>query len=470
VVFNSLVFVVFCAVFFPTYHSLRRQRERLWLLTIASFVFYGYWDWRFLPLLLGSALVDHQAGLLITRRPSRRRLWLGLSLAVNLGTLGFFKYASFGLANARPLFEALGLGSPSLAWQIVLPVGISFYTFQSMSYTIDVYRGRLEPEKSFLAFLASLSFFPQLVAGPILRARSVLPQLAARRTPGDRELWLGYYGIAKGLFKKCVIADNLALAVDAGFASDPSAHQGLYWWLIAGMFAFQIYCDFSGYSDIAIGLARWMGIEISENFDHPYLSSSFREFWQRWHISLSTWFRDYVYLPLGGGYNGTGRSHLNLWITMLLSGLWHGASWHFVAWGGAHAALLSIERLTRWPARLERRGSPGKLVSVVVVFALSTLCWVLFRAETVELGLAIIGQMLDPVGLVNLADARAVGGPGLTILAIALCRHAWVGSGLGTRLRGVLPLGALEPIAAASLLVATVYLRGPGRQFIYFQF
>lgn len=352
-------------------------------------------------------------------------------------------------------------------FMVLLPIGISFYTFQSMSYTIDVYRGRLRPTRDPFHFFAYLSLFPQLVAGPIVRASDLLPQLLENRRPTEAERWEGLRLIVHGYFKKVVIADNLAIAVNRGFMmagiDEPSC---LFWWTIVTMFAFQIYCDFSGYSDIARGLARWMGYSLQRNFDHPYIAASMREFWARWHISLSTWFRDYVYIPLGGSRCTPGQGDRNLAVTMLLSGLWHGAAWRFVIWGAVHAVFLKVERVTDWPRRvLSIRG--GRHLATILTLAQVWVGWVFFRAETMTDALVILKAMFTFSG-----GSFPLSPVALTVLTVATLRELYFYFRLdgavfpaSLRLRRV-----LQPVVLALMIVACVYLRGRGNEFIYFQF
>jgi alginate O-acetyltransferase complex protein AlgI len=466
--FNSLEFILFMLAFMALWPNVReRTQPRLFAITLFSFVFYGWWDWRFLILLIVSGLIDYLAALGMERWPSRRRWLLALSMAGNLGILAFFKYARWAVTEAA---VALGFDVPADTWlhAIVLPVGISFYTFQSMSYTIDVYRHELKATRSVVHFFAYLSMFPQLVAGPIVRAADLLPQLEGPGQFNRQNRWTGLERTALGFLKKCVIADNLAPIVNAGFAIDPSASGGLHWWLMAFLFAIQIYCDFSGYSDIAIGTAQWMGYSFRDNFRHPYLATSFREFWTRWHISLSTWFRDYVYIPLGGSRRGPIRGPIsgtaNLWITMLASGLWHGANCTFLVWGGLHAAYLTIERL------LPPMKAPAlRPLAWLVTFAGVLWAWVFFRADSVAQAWAISGRMLTPSGLAR------------TDLPIELAPSGMLAVGLfiGLELASLLDRGSTARLVPATpwrfglvvlALVASLFLRGPGGEFIYFQF
>jgi len=475
--FPSAAFLIFAALFFALWPiAKRRENVRYAYLVGASFLFYGWWDWRFLFLILASGVLDFLAGLGMRAHPRARKAYLALSLVGNVGSLAAFKYSGFLAANLAALLEAVGLpGSlvpPVPRFLLILPVGISFYTFQSMSYTIDIYRGRLEPTRNPLHFFAYLALFPQLVAGPIVRAADLLPQLRTNRRTSEADRWLGLQRIVHGFFKKVVIADGLAWYVADAFGSlEPSAAP-VYWWLITAAFAVQIYCDFSGYSDIARGLAKWMGYDFLENFNHPYVSSSLREFWTRWHISLSTWFRDYVYLPLGGSRSGPMRSAVNLWITMLVSGLWHGAAWTFVAWGACHAFFLSVERWTRWPERLKKIPG-GRLAATGVVLVQVLVGWVFFRAETMAQATSILRTMFSWAGGAGSLRAELGGTNTLMIcglLFVVAVREAWVWADLDRRLT----LGPLRtPLQAAALvlmIVASVYLRGPGSAFIYFQF
>jgi D-alanyl-lipoteichoic acid acyltransferase DltB (MBOAT superfamily) len=468
--FHSAIFAVFAILFFALWPFARRSANTRWLtLVVASFIFYGWWDWRFLFLIVASGLLDFGAGLGMERFPKRRRAFLALSMTGNLGSLATFKYLGFATQVANDSLAAVGFSSAVPVVQLTLPVGISFYTFQSMSYTIDIYRGQLRPTRHVLHFFAYLSMFPQLVAGPIVRARDLLPQLSEDRRITDRDRWEGLVLIAHGYFKKVVIADNLAPMVNQAFGAATPEASGLYWWMVTTMFAFQIYCDFSGYSDIARGLARWMGFDFALNFNHPYVSSSLREFWGRWHISLSTWFRDYVYIPLGGGRVGAGRGHANMWLTMLVSGLWHGAAWTFVAWGALHATLLTIERVTNWPARLGT-GQLARALTTFVVMIQVWIAWVFFRAENFQQAVEILTRMFDPASF----DPSPIGAMeplALMLLGVGIARESYFYLGLersrwaNSRLHAV-----LSPLGVALLLAGCVLFRGPGGEFIYFQF
>ena len=346
--FNSLAFLVFAAIFFAVWPRIRHLLvTRSTFIVAASFVFYGWWDWRFLFLIIASGLVDFCCALGIEKFPKARKAFLFLSLFCNIGSLAVFKYLDFFIENLNSTSQWISSPLNIPAAELILPVGISFYTFQSMSYTIDVYKGEMKPTRNLSHFFAYLSMFPQLVAGPIVRARELIPALESHQPVKQGDLWLGLRWIVHGYFKKMVIADSFAPVVASAFESGSVAPSCSYWWCIVVMFAFQIYCDFSGYSDIARGLGKWMGFDFPENFNHPYIARGFRDFWSRWHISLSTWFRDYVYVPLGGSRVSQPKAHFNMWVTMLISGFWHGAAWTFLIWGALHALYLSVERATK---------------------------------------------------------------------------------------------------------------------------
>lgn len=375
-VFNSPVFLIFFLLFFFLYWWINNKggiSVRNAFIILASYIFYGWWDWRFLSLILVSSGVDYAIGILLgkTEDPRKRKVLLLATVGVNLGILGFFKYFNFFALSFQELFSQFNIHLNPVTLNIILPVGISFYTFQTMSYTIDVYYRKLEPTRNVLAFFAFVSFFPQLVAGPIERAKNLLHQFYDRKVFSYDSSVSGLRLALWGFFKKIVIADNFGLLADRIFDQGADVN-GLTIMAGAVFFAFQIYADFSGYSDIAIGIARMLGFELMTNFRTPYFARSFSDFWQRWHISLSTWFRDYVYIPLGGNRKGSTRMYINLMITFLLSGLWHGASFNFVIWGGLYGMLIVFEKMAR-PERINWVYQPLVLVSVI-------LLWIPFRA------------------------------------------------------------------------------------------
>jgi alginate O-acetyltransferase complex protein AlgI len=471
-VFNTVVFLIFAAIFFAAWPTLRGSIvSRCGFIVVASFIFYGWWDARFLLLIIASGLIDYSAGLAMVRFPNQKKFWLTISLIGNVGSLAVFKYLNFFIDNVNSAAGYFDIAAPLPVASLVLPVGISFYTFQSMSYSIDVYRGELKPTRNVLQFFAYLSMFPQLVAGPIVRAADLLPALAESPKTTSLDRWIGLRWIVHGFFKKMVVADTLAPAVNAAFASETPLQSTVYWWIIIAMFALQIYCDFSGYSDIARGLGRWMGYDFGENFNHPYTACGFKDFWSRWHISLSTWFRDYVYVPLGGSKSGVAGSHGNMWITMLISGFWHGANWTFVIWGAAHALLLSLERITKWPTKLGSFPWVGRFLVAVITFVLACLTWVFFRADSFGQATSIIMQMLDFSRITDLSQLGRFSALQLLILPLMFLRElyfflkldqaTWTTSHLFENARAV---------GMGMIIVLTLLFRGPGQTFVYFQF
>ena len=423
----------------------------------------------YIGLILVSGLIDYSSAWGMKRLPQRKRFFLACSLVGNLGLLFAFKYASFIASNTDLILANLGV-SFSLESALpetldTLPVGISFYTFQSMSYTIDVYRGRLQPTRNILAFFAYLSLFPQLVAGPIVRASQLLPEVLDPKPASPDQIDEGLRLIVYGCVKKVVLADQLAPYVDAAFANGNTAGSVGYWWFIAALFGAQIYGDFSGYTDIARGLGKWMGFDFGINFNHPYIAVSLRDFWTRWHISLSSWFRDYVYIPLGGSRRGVVWGLGAMTTTMLVSGLWHGAAWTFVAWGALHAGFLAFERLTG----LSKRSSPvlGRTLTLAVVL----LAWIMFRAQTMDQALVIIGVMLgiDSAAPSTLAAATFAPVPIILLLAFAL-REIGAIFDFGWHRLSIATQKRWQPVALAALACAAVVFRGPPAQFIYFQF
>lgn len=387
--FNSVEFAIFFPLVFALYWGLLRQKLRLQnaFLLFVSYFFYGWWDWRFLLLIFFSSLLDYAVGIALsqTEQAARRKWLLAASLASNLGMLGFFKYYNFFAQSFADAFTLLGQPIPLNRLEIILPVGISFYTFQTLSYTIDVFRRQLTPTRDFVAFFAFVSFFPQLVAGPIERASHLLPQFFRPRHFDYNSAREGIMQIFWGLFKKVVIADNLAFFVDTVYGN-PFDYRGfpLLWATL--FFAVQIYCDFSGYSSMARGMARLLGFDLMVNFDRPYLATDIRSFWRRWHISLSTWFRDYVYIPLGGNRGSAWQRNGRVLLTFLVSGLWHGANWTFMVWGGLHGAfnMLAGTALLR---KLPRAAGMGLTLTFVL------LAWVFFRAANLSEAFYILRNM-----------------------------------------------------------------------------
>ncbi len=385
--FNSYTFWLFFALVAILYRFLPHRGQN-YLLLAASYVFYGFWDWRFLFLLLFSTTFDFTAGLLIARSTGyKRKLILVSSMATSLTLLGFFKYFGFFARELTALLQHLGLNIPAPALHIILPVGISFYTFQTMSYAIDVYRGDTQPVRNFFNFALYVSFFPQLVAGPIERSSHLVPQIVQPRRHRAEDFREGLYHVLIGLFKKIVVADNMAFFAAATFQTPLNQMAPLDCLVGIYAFAFQIYGDFSGYSSIAQGVAKWLGFDLMFNFRHPYFATSPSDFWKRWHISLSSWLRDYLYIPLGGSRQGRWKTYRNLLLTMLLGGIWHGANWTFVAWGLLHGILLCAHRLTLRENTMTPLPQPNRLVhlaKMLVMFHCVCLGWLFFRAESVH--------------------------------------------------------------------------------------
>ena len=415
--FNTTRFFVFLAVVLALFYA-SPLRFRKYLLLAASYFFYASWNPKFIALLLTLTAIDYTAGLWLERtaEPVRRRAILIASLAANLGFLGFFKYYNFAASNIAPV---LGRPAHSFWLEIVLPLGISFHTFQSISYVVDVYRGQQRVVRNPIDYALFISFFPQLVAGPIVRARDFFRDLYQWRAPAADEVSRGLFLIALGLTKKMAFADQFAAVANAYFG-DLAANPGrLTAWCGVFAFAMQIYFDFSGYTDMAIGMAKLLGFHFPVNFRRPYLARSITDFWHRWHISLSTWLRDYLYIPLGGNRRGRWMTYRNLMLTMLLGGMWHGASWNFLIWGGYHGALLSVERAIG-RGREEREGWTLMYpLQAILTFSLVSVGWVFFRAADLRQSVQVVGQMftggpgkmlLQPwhVGLVSVALVVAI--------------------------------------------------------------
>ena len=472
-VFNSLTFVVFFTVVLLLHRLPFSWTTKKVNLLIASYVFYAAWNPPFVILLWISTLVDW----VVARRlyestgALRRRAWLLVSLAVNLGFLAFFKYGEFLLANWQALMASVGVTWVPPEWNIILPVGISFYTFQTLSYTLDVYLGRSKPLSSMLDFSLFVTFFPQLVAGPIVRPGQLVPQFAVpRQATRDQLLW-GLGLMTLGLFMKIVIADSgLAQSADAVFgAGKPVGFADA--WLGTLAFSGQIFCDFAGYSTIAIGTALCLGFALPDNFRMPYAAIGFSDFWRRWHISLSTWLRDYLYIPLGGNRGSEVRTYVNLMLTMLLGGLWHGAAWTFVVWGGLHGLYLAGERWIR--ARTGVSGDPAgpwnRLLFALLTYFLVNITWVFFRADS----FAGAGRILQGMG--GLATEPVAVLPTMFTIKVAVIVASMVTIQWLMRKRSLEDVVARAPwwltgLVAAAMLFAVITTQGSGEAFIYFQF
>jgi alginate O-acetyltransferase complex protein AlgI len=468
--FASPAFFAFLPLALAGYFLLPTRAHKYRFLLAASWFFYMSWNPWFIGVILFTSAVDYIAGRLIESAPAgrRRRAWLLVSVVTNLGLLAAFKYAHFFVDNGLALARQFGWDVPDWTVRVVLPLGISFHTFQGIAYTVDVYRRRVPAVRGFVDFALFVAFFPQLVAGPIVRAVEFLPQLAVPPRPTSAQVLEGLHCFVLGLFKKVFLADRLAQFVDAVFAH-PAGYDGvtLRWAVLA--YAVQIYCDFSGYSDLAVGCAKFFGFELPRNFDFPYRAASIADFWKRWHISLSAWMRDYLYIPLGGNRKGPVRTYANLVMTMTLCGLWHGASWNYVAWGFYNGVLLALHRLydralrgRAWAERL--RGRPAyHLAAVGGTFLLVAVGLVLVRA----------GCWAD----CRLLEGTLLGGPGPAALrwvpawVVLLVGLVAAGHALGG-LRGVPEMPPLVRAAAyvAAVVLVVVFGPGAGKAFIYFQF
>ena len=477
--FTTLTFFIFFAVVFALYWSQPSCRVQNLLLIIAGYVFYGWWNPKYCPLIAAASFLDFFVGLGLNKTEVswKRKLLLTCGLGGNLAMLGFFKYFNFFAENFQALAASLGWQVDAITLKVVLPVGISFYTFQTMSYSIDIYRRKMRATTHLLEYLSFVSFFPQLVAGPIERATHLLPQFFKERVFSFEQATDGCRQVLWGLFKKMVIADNLAPVVDAAF-SNPSSFNGAELVLGTFCFAIQIYCDFSGYSDIAIGIAKLLGFELIRNFAYPYFSQSVGEFWRRWHISLSTWFKDYVYFPLGGSRVSKPRMAFNVMVTFLLSGLWHGASWNFVFWGALNGAgvlpdILRPQHSKRNPREIPvEQPSAVAFFKVLVTFSFICIGWIFFRAPTFGSALLvmkrIVGSFLTTAG--GLLDYDPTRGPIFVVLPLFLALE-WVKRAHPHPLvfeRWPLPV---RWIGYTALFWTIVYLGTFGSSaFIYFQF
>ncbi|TYB78353.1 MBOAT family O-acyltransferase [Bizionia myxarmorum] len=392
--FNSFEFLVFFPIVFIIYWLLNNdlQKQNI-LLLVSSYIFYAWWDWRFLSLIIVSSFIDYTAGSKIFHAKTERQSknWLLISLIANLGLLGFFKYYNFFADSFSTMMTGFGWQPNDLTLNIILPVGISFYTFQTLSYTIDIYRKQFEPTKNMVSFFTYIAFFPQLVAGPIERASNLLPQIEKKRILKKEWFNEGLIQILVGLFRKIVIADTIGAYVDTVY-SDVGIYNSTTIVVATFLYAFQIYFDFAGYSDIAIGTAKLMGFKFNQNFNLPYFSISLTEFWRKWHMSLSFWLRDYLYISLGGNRKGIKITYRNLMLTMLLGGLWHGSSWNFVIWGGIHGLILSIEKFikTYQTSYLWKKFS---FLGYPITFGVVLFSWIFFRAQDLNSAMLAIKKI-----------------------------------------------------------------------------
>jgi alginate O-acetyltransferase complex protein AlgI len=470
-VFNSLTFAVFFACVLALHNLPFSWTTKKCNLLIASYLFYAAWNPPFVILLWVSTVVDWWAAkaLVTAQRPAARRSWMLLSVVANLGMLGFFKYGQFLLDNFTTLMHAIGIAYQPPHYAIVLPVGISFYTFATMSYTLDVYLRRAAPAQRFLDYALFVTFFPHLVAGPIMRPTELVPQFAAPRRANPHQLAFGLALMTLGLFQKVVLADGF-LGPIAERVYDQNVIPGvLDAWAATLAFGGQIFCDFAGYSTTAIGAAMCLGFAMPDNFRFPYAAIGFSDFWRRWHITLSAWLRDYLYIPLGGNRHGEMRTYFSLIATMLLGGLWHGASWTFVAWGGLHGAYLSAERMLRMRFARYQPGPFALLGLGLLTFFLIQLTWVFFRAKTfTKAGIVLRGLF----GL-NAAPTAIL--PGIELVLVATIVAGLVGAHWLMRTRTLEAMLARVPAPLlagtwAALAFAIIIEQGSGNAFIYFQF
>lgn len=477
--FNSIDFAIFLPIVFILYWFVANKNLKFQnlLIVASSYLFYGWWDWRFLSLILISTIVDYSVGLSLSKQENqtKRKALLWISILVNLSFLGFFKYYNFFLDNFITVFSFFGTEIKGNSLNIILPIGISFYTFQTLSYTIDIYKRKLEPTKDFIAFSAFVSFFPQLVAGPIERAIHLLPQFYKKRVFEYNKAVDGLRQILWGLFKKIVIADNAATYVNQIFNN--SAHySGSTLVLGAIFFAFQIYADFSGYSDIAIGTSRLFGFNLMKNFAFPYFSRNIAEFWRRWHISLSTWFRDYLYIPLGGSRGDTWVKVRNIFLIFIVSGFWHGANWTFIIWGTLNALyclpiiLLNKNRLNPdIVAQGKYLPSIKEFFNMSVTFSLTVFAWIFFRSENIEHGWEYINEIFSK----SFFTVPYYEGEKLLLLLIFFIIIEWIGRESKYAIENFCTKYK-KPIRWTIYIILVVliilYNQSGNRQFIYFQF
>lgn len=472
--FNSIEYLIFLPTSFLLYwvvferliRDLKCQiRLQNAFVVLASYVFYGWWDWRFLLLIAFTSLCSWASGLLIGRAKTKRgsKVWMWANIVLNLGILAVFKYYDFFVTEFAQLFH---ISMEGLLLKVILPVGISFYTFQALSYSIDVYRGKIEPTRDVVAFFAFISFFPQLVAGPIERATNLLPQFLKRREFDFDTAIDGLRQVLWGLFKKMVVADNCAVYADQVF-SNYTNHSGSTLLLAAVFFTFQIYGDFSGYSDIAIGTAKLFGIRLMRNFNLPYFSRGVTEFWRRWHISLMTWFRDYVYIPMGGSRVSKAKVVGNTFVVFLLSGLWHGANWTFVAWGGYHALLMVLEKLLGINNR--NRSTVDSLLWSLSTFVVVMIGWILFRSASLADAWGYLCGVFNPS--LFTVPFLFVGTRKCVLLVLLMLALEWLTRNKEHALQypASLPLW-LVWLFDALVLLAILQFGSDGHLFIYFQF
>jgi len=468
--FNSFQFLIFFPLVAVIYFVIP-YRFRVLFLLLSSYYFYMNWQPVYAVLIFFSSTITWLCGLVIQKEKlkGKRKAYLVISLIINFGILFFFKYFNFVNDTIFNLLESANLRWQVPNFDVLLPVGISFYTFQAVGYTIDVYRGDLKAEQNFFVYALFVSFFPQLVAGPIERAKNLLPQLHQRKYFSIENFKHGLSLIIWGLFMKVVVSDRIGLYVDATY-NNVGDHNGVSLALATVLFSFQIYCDFAGYSSIAIGTARIIGFELMTNFKRPYFSKSIAEFWHRWHISLSTWFRDYLYIPLGGNRVSKPRTYLNLFVTFVVSGIWHGANWTFVIWGALHGLFNTIQKYTRFGNRRKQLHVISMLAMISVNYVLVTFAWIFFRANSLRDAELIIGKIFSFEGSLYLGDISTIlyGGLGLMLLVLKETREEY----FPQRLKFMSSQNAWSYSFSHALIILIILSIGVfnGGQFIYFQF
>lgn len=480
--FNSIDFAIFLPLVFFLYWFVTNKNLRIQniLIVIASYIFYGWWDWRFLALIVFSTFTDFLTGILLSKQESNkiRKILLGISILINISFLGFFKYYNFFINNFVEAFSFFGMRFNPFHLNIILPVGISFYTFQTMSYSIDVFKRKLEPTKDFISFAAFVSFFPQLVAGPIERATNLLPQFYSKRVFSYDNAVDGCKQMLWGFFKKVVVADNCAHYVNIVF-NNIGEHSGSTLVLTIVLFTFQIYADFSGYSDIAIGISKLFGFKLMRNFAYPFFSRDIAEFWRRWHISLTTWFRDYIYFPLGGSKKGKLLTIRNMFIIFIISGFWHGANWTFIMWGLINAIyfmpLLILNRNRLYIDTVAKNNffpNIKEVFNIFITFVLTVFAFIFFRAETVESAFMYIRRIIS-FSLFSRPSVKIAGTItfGSILLAIfILLLMEWINRNEEYGFKKQFRNKWLRRICYLLITILLFVLAGEPQGFIYFQF
>tara|TARA_B110001450_G_scaffold252355_1_gene274003 strand:+ start:179 stop:1594 length:1416 start_codon:yes stop_codon:yes gene_type:complete len=469
--FNSVEFLLFLPIVFVTYWFFfpKNVSGQNIIILFASYVFYGWWDWRFLSLIMFSTCLDFFLGIKIhSSKFSSKKFYLIISIVCNIGILSFFKYFNFFISSLQESFSSIGYTFDTWSLSIILPVGISFYTFQTLSYSFDIFNNNLKPTKDFISYSAFVSFFPQLVAGPIERAKNLLPQFINKRYFNSTNAINGCSLIVYGLFKKVVIADRLAIYVNSVF-NDYYSYNSISLTLAVVFFAIQIYCDFSGYSLIARGTAKLFGFELMVNFNRPYFSQSITEFWRRWHISLSTWFRDYLYIPIGGNRISKKRTYINIMLVFVVSGLWHGANWTFVFWGFIHGFFAIVFLMFSNNSKMKNKNRFRKYLNILIVFIIVNFAWIFFRSENITHAFKYVYHILQFDFSYNLVEICAEKGPlnlFISLLSIFLLYLSYL---LPKSLIFDKPLKTVIFNVVVLLLILVLGVNGEP-EFIYFQF